>query len=742
MPRVLDGGPALTASADGAFVAVLDQDRLSLIDAVERRELAEAVVPATGRGELAFVGAARRILTVTHGPEATTLHAYATPSLELTAKLEITGSHRALAFIGERVLLVGDEGEGAKLATLGKKSLSADLIPLRGPVLIAAAAPEDRLVVTSRGQLEFWDLNGKLALFRLNLPLPPTISALGFAGRGRLLWVSTGEAGGHFEVFRFSDGRRQLAVDLGAPIVAIEGSVNTNRIVVAQRKEGGAIELTQLDLGLRERRALTIEPPIGGFVVVEGEQPLIVVASAGTPLTFLSLGKASGGARPIALNPAASASEESPGSPPRSTSPEAVATDGAAGPAQKRGTTAADRFAAWRSRLHGGRPAAGGTDPAAPGDPPGPRPGSIPMAPPEPAVQRSPEGASSPSAQARAVRPPLPARRSEAGPAAAVAAPPSTVTAPGGAPGASPFRRLGQVAARATHPSLAAPTTPLAPPARPSPAETARSARVEPARPASLEPRRPSVTAPASGSSEAAPGWRGALVQWARTALATNGEAPPPPLDETAIAQLADRFALEPVAVRALALLYGAWLLGEGREGLAASRVAAAIGDDVDWPEALGVGQLARLGIARARRGRLVLRRVAGRFLDGAPVRVPIAKTAAPSEHAPFATSLVPIEPGEPLTDLAARLAERLGRDLALIDLAGPATDGGTSLARRLADGLFEARATGAVPLIAGLPADDDPLSPLERLGDGPALIAVGEACAPSLAHLPHLPTD
>ncbi len=682
MPRVLPGGPSLAVSADNAWVAVADHGRLSLVDARERRELGEATL-AGSDGDVAFCGATPRLLAVTRTEAHTEVAAYLAPSLELLARLELPGPPmRALAFVGDRVLLAQDDGEAAKIVTLTTRLLIPDPIPLRPPTWVAAAAPEDRLLVETRGQLEFWDPVLKRALFRLNLPLPPAPKAIGFAGRGRLLWVAAREAG-RFEVFRFSDGRKQLQVDLGGETLAVEGSSTNNRIIVALRMtREGPIELNQIDLGVRERQVLEVEHPLAGFAVVEGEQPLIVAAAAGAPLAFVPLSKASGGARSVAIALAAGAQVEESFSvkaadvraqaPMVAFASSDVAVEAAppAVPATGKRTTAADRFAAWRARLQGPKTADGEEE----------------------------------------------------------TAPPATATAATATVATPSEEARGGAAGRAKAEPVEEPAKPREEGARS--AKAVIRARGEAAERAAAAVEREMGAPAAKTATPEEAGWRARLATWGRAVL--DGERPgeAPPLDGAApVVAVAERFALEPAATRALGFLYAAWLLGRG-DGVPAAEVARAIRDDDDWAESLGRGQLGRAGIARARRGRLALRRVVGDLLDGAAPRTPIARPERPLADAPALAAAVVALHGEPLDAAAARLANRLGRPVAVIDL-----DQARRRGKRLRDGLFEARALGAVPLLAGLRADE-----LARV-EGAALFAVDGARPPALAHLPELPS-
>ncbi len=232
--------------------------------------------------------------------------------------------------------------------------------------------------------------------------------------------------------------------------------------------------------------------------------------------------------------------------------------------------------------------------------------------------------------------------------------------------------------------------------------------------------------------------WRERLCDWAEQLLAQpRTKRPLPTFVDTQLAEAAERLGLGPRSQRALAIVYGARLLGH--DGVPAAILARALNDgaaadDDSWDEALGRGILARLRLARARDGRLRLRAAAARFLDGAPPRLTVV-------HGQGAHQLPPSGPAHlctdgPLPALGADLAARFGYDVALLPLEGNG-DASDRPRRILADRLCEARLLGAWPIIDSAA---DPAGWLAALDDGPALVVVRGALPPSLAALPPLP--
>lgn len=560
--RLDAAAPDLTTSFDGAYVACSGA-RLTLLATATRETVAST--PLDGAADVAFIGR-DRLLAVVPGDGRTQLHAFAVPSLELLATLELEDRLRIVTSVGPRVLIATESLEQPRVVGVTTKIL-VETIGLREPLMLATAAPEERLLAASRtreAQLECWDPLLRRALFRLNLPLMPKAHLAGFSARRRLLWIAAEGPRGILEVFRFSDGRLQARVELGASIVGAAGDPESPRLVVATRTSAEAeAVLTELDFQAGERRALSVPVAPRAICVVEGAVPALVLVDGGAP-TWV---------------PLAVASAPEPIAPTIAPAPRAAAHE-----AHPRVSDKAD----WRSRLHGD----------------------------------------------------------------------------GKAPDLEP----------------APPSRPAAPP-----------------------PRAPVESAPAAvTSTEAAPTaahWRDALCEWVEKQLASprRAVAAPVPPDDSPLATAIARLVLDERAALALTLVYGARLVGHG-EGVAAAtvaRVLAAAGasDEDAWAEALGRGLAGRLGLVRARDGRLRTTAAAARFLDGNRPRVTIV-AGAPSD-AELPDGNVRLDGGvAPLDELGRALAQRYGYDVALVHVEGPTP------ARALAAMLVEARLHGAWPLV------------------------------------------
>jgi hypothetical protein len=165
------------------------------------------------------------------------------------------------------------------VVTVAPRAMASDPIALREPVQAATAAPDNLTVVIARDSVESWDTRLRRQEARLNLAVSrPRLC--GFAARQKVMWFAFGGAPGKIEVFRFSDGRLQLRADLGKRIAAVEGQVDSPRLIVAVREGEQPFELWELDLSLHDKTLLGADAQVAAFGVVEGGQPALVTADA------------------------------------------------------------------------------------------------------------------------------------------------------------------------------------------------------------------------------------------------------------------------------------------------------------------------------------------------------------------------------------------------------------------------------------------------------------------------------
>ena len=247
-------------------------------------------------------------------------------------------------------------------------------------------------------------------------------------------------------------------------------------------------------------------------------------------------------------------------------------------------------------------------------------------------------------------------------------------------------------------------------------------------------------TAPRSDGARA---WRAGVARWTVESIAhgergerADGAEPSIPFD-AALAALGDR--LDPLARRALILLYGAWLHGRSRVGVLTLATALG-GDDDAWNEALGTGALGARGWATVDGGALALVPAVARHCDGAAPRAvrlagdPPARTAvhglalACSDGGLRAIGAIGAIDGSGVAPHLETLASALGA----IAVALPGAE--------LADAQLEARLHDAVLVVPLAHATAGALASLAARG-GDAIVLVEPAdeasLPPALAALP-----
>ncbi len=164
----------------------------------------------------------------------------------------------------------------------------------------------------------------------------------------------------------------------------------------------------------------------------------------------------------------------------------------------------------------------------------------------------------------------------------------------------------------------------------------------------------PSTSTPTPATPSPVAGrWRLLLAEWARSVM-SGKDAPTPTLDKC-VADVVRRSGLNVDGARALALLYGAWVGGEPRLSLA---VAART---IEWDEIAGGGTLARAGLTEVIDGRVRLRSVVARFLDGGIAERLLIHGVQPRPDVAPGRQLVHVSADMPFMASAHGLAERMG---------------------------------------------------------------------------------
>ena len=248
----------------------------------------------------------------------------------------------------------------------------------------------------------------------------------------------------------------------------------------------------------------------------------------------------------------------------------------------------------------------------------------------------------------------------------------------------------------------------------------------------------PAPISPASAPSDFAPlapderiiplpaDWRQALIEWTRAVDNSPLAAPRQAIPVTApVAAMLDRLELDRALAPAIQLLYGAHLLGH--RSLAPAEVASVLGETLDlearWREALGAGELGRLGLVTLRRSRLRLCGAAIRLLDDRLAKY--GTLVGQGRGTPRATSAALLEAevedpddetGDETGDPTGQLADRTPLQLAAaasvaVDSPVLAIAWPLSTLEELRAASLEARLRGAIaavpyPWLQQLPAD------------------------------------
>jgi hypothetical protein len=220
-------------------------------------------------------------------------------------------------------------------------------------------------------------------------------------------------------------------------------------------------------------------------------------------------------------------------------------------------------------------------------------------------------------------------------------------------------------------------------------------------------------------------GWRLLNAEWAKQVMAGKDVAMPP-MDRV-MSDLAKRAGLDADGGRLLALLYGAWVGGEPKVALAvAARTVA-------WDEVAGEGTMARARLTEVVDGRVRLRPVVARYLDGAGATVRVHGHAPRPDVAP-GRQLARVSGDLPVMTSAKGLAERMGA-AAIVDEVRAAS------ASELADLIDEAWLRG-LPVIAvpGMELDALRLAAAPLRGDHAMVIVWPDDAAPvALEELPRI---
>lgn len=593
---------SLTSSLDGQWVAIHRGYDISLLAGGAGPAAAQVDIGSED-ADVTFVGSPTMLAVVARNV-APRVMLYAPPNLEVVGRHDLDLPMRIGAVTGSRIALVSADGKKLVIVRVAAGALAAQTIDLDSPLEFIVGLDKHQLLLGLQRKLEVWDATTGRPLLRMQLQLPPPPRTVG-AAQGHI-WVTRPNADDVI-VYRLSDGRpfRHL---VGAPPLEIAASPATPIIIVGTarhliRLHCFAHSLTVIDAPWTPgiplaQLALGDDVSLLGLAPGQPEPWRVPIAGAGAP----------------AIPSAPAESEVEPPSPP-ATNPgaEPVVRFRSIREKQEAERAAAQAAAAaiagdagdahgtpgGSGTAHGTATRTQGPSLSAPGGSPSTYASTTPGA-------RGPHGAGEAAyggaSSTHGASISAPSAHGTGGTAHGGGA---SLSAPGahGTPGPGTHGTAGAEHGGAA-PRLATPAHGV---------------------PATYAPRfaTPAHGVPVvAGAAHATPAhgahkdWRDAFA--ALGAELVRGGTPDLAvrLDDTAVAQLADRLLLAPRSIRALVALYAVYLVGEPE--LAIADLAHLLGD---WAEPLGRGELAAFAMLRRKRGRVSLRAAVTDLLDGAPPR-------------------------------------------------------------------------------------------------------------------------
>ena len=416
------------ASPDGVYAAVIEGDRIVVVDLQRAALVAELALPTTPEHtDVAWIGQAPRLLMLARRQTYSAIHLFDLEGPTARAEIQIEGVRRIGATVGPHALILGVGGTA--VLTAGESQLTPYQFPGRAvPSAVGVAARH--FVVAVAGGIEEWDPQQRTPRRRLRMPSHPAIAQLG--GTERLIWLTTARAPTRIEVIAQVNRGQPQTHELPEPIVQVSGHPQRDLLACLGRDTGtvyvvdldGRATCRTVDLGGMDRAdavALFAGPTVG-----------VVAARAGQPLGVIALESRAGVLFALAQAPAR-AVVAGPPVPPDAPEPRSSLYDDPAEPAASAAPAPlGDREPAGDP----GSPAAsaapaplGEREPA--GDPGSPAASAAPA----PLGDREPAG--NPGSPAASAAPPLPAEREPRPVPLPVATPPVRL-APPPRPPASP----------------------------------------------------------------------------------------------------------------------------------------------------------------------------------------------------------------------------------------------------------------------------------------------------------------
>jgi hypothetical protein len=492
----------VTASPDGARAAVVEPDRVVVVELAGARTVSEiGLATAEADTDVAWVGAG--LLVLARHPGHSTVHLIDVDGPRLRAEIRIERAMRIAATLGAQALVLGDAG--AAVLTAGEAQLTAFLFPSRARPSAAGTAGAE-FVVAVPGGIEEWDPQRRVPRNRMRLARQPTVLQLG--GSERLVWMTTQQEPARIDVIPRLARAQPRAYELPEPIARVSGHPRRD-VLACVGGETGRLYVVELE-GKAGPRTVAV-PGLARVDVAAlfvGDAVGVVAARAGHALGVAVLeGKLAGapgrlllpGADPVRLAPARGAAAR-----------DALAADAPAVEALAAEATASEEASA------------GSEAPASAARVEAPAAAARVEAPASAARVEVPAAGARVEAPAAArVEAPAAAARVEVPAVAALAAPrSSTTSAAPPAPSPEATAMTATLAAAKPRIASAAPSADAAPKPNPAPASAMPTAATS-----SSESTADAPVAPKSTPVETKPAW--SKAGWAKAAWASTASAEP-----------------------------------------------------------------------------------------------------------------------------------------------------------------------------------------------------------------------
>jgi hypothetical protein len=177
--------PSLVVAGDSTQIAMIEEDRVTVIDLATMRARAEIGLPgAIEDTDVALAGVPSRLVVVTRSPTETRLFVVDPSGPEKIGEATTRPNMRLGAVTQDYVLLIGATTALVDLRNLDRPPST---LPVRGAVTAAGSMGDSRIVLVMAGVLEEWDASTRAPVKRMRLDRPLDLTAIG--GSERRIWM-------------------------------------------------------------------------------------------------------------------------------------------------------------------------------------------------------------------------------------------------------------------------------------------------------------------------------------------------------------------------------------------------------------------------------------------------------------------------------------------------------------------------------------------------------------------------